>query len=609
MTAQEYFEEHGINDSSIKKFGITFDKRRITIPIKDPEGNVLYNKYRNLDFDKEKDGTPKYQFDEGSQASLFNIDILKDNNYVFLTEGEIDCIRLDQEGIAAITNTSGASTFKDEWVKDLEGKKVYVIYDNDKAGEEGAEKVMEKIPTAFPIHLPEGFNDVCEYFFKNSKNDFRDLVENQVKENTITYKDLCDVIDKWLLLPDKNVIRILLATLVSHFFSTDPLWMFFVAPPSGSKTEIISTAGTLPFVRMLSDLTPQTFASGMNAKKDPSLLLQLKNDVLMMKDFTTVLAMRSEDRQIILGQLREIYDGKYSKAFGTGKTIEWEGRLTLIAGVTPIIDTYSGVFQIMGERFVMYRIPQARDVDVAIKALSNYGSEKIMREELRTAMRKYFMSIDIPHVLDIELPEEILLCIAYLASFIVKARSGLVRDSFKHELQFIPETEAPARIAKQLGTLIKALAVLEKRRKVNWRDYYMTLHVALDIIPSNRMRHILALSELPNAAPSLTTTQVAQKTDYSKTGSEIILEDLTALQVVQAIRGGTGTPNEWKLSNIAKEYWKEILPKENEKALYEIFPEGSNYYPLIKEMIKSAIPITEEEVEADAWETVQQLDI
>jgi 5S rRNA maturation endonuclease (ribonuclease M5) len=599
MTADQYFKEHGITQSSIEKFGLVFNKEKIIFPIKDGEGNILFHKYRHL----ANDADHKFSYEEGSSATLFNTAALKESNYIFLCEGEPDCIRLDQEGIAAVTNTSGAGTFKEEWIDQLKGKKIYVIYDNDKAGKEGALKVQELIPTAIIITLPGEIKDICHYFQTYSKADFRKMVDEQVKTNTITYQELCNTIDKWLLLPDKNVIRILLATLVSHFFTTDPLWMFFVAPPSGSKTEIISTAGTLPFVKMLSDLTAQTLVSGMQAKKDPSLLLQLHDNVLVMKDFTTVLTMRREDRQVVLSQLREIYDGKYSKAFGTGKVVEWEGRLTLIAGVTPIIDTHHAVFQVMGERFVMYRVPQADDRKVAKKALKNYGSEKQMREELRNAMQKYFLSLEIPHVSEIELPEDIVHALANLASFIVKARSALVRD-YRNELTYIPETEAPSRLAKQLGTLIKALAVLDKRKKVSWSDYYMTLRVAIDIIPANRTKHLIALCDPTISMYS--TSQVAQLTDYSKSGAENILEDLTALKIVRVIRQGSGHVNQWGISPETKTYFAEILPGESEE-LWDVFLKDSSYAPLLNFMLKNSQPLSEEEEKEDAWTTVNEL--
>lgn len=578
MTSDEYISQHGLKKTFLQTKGITWTDNKIIIPVLDASGTLLFNKYRHLT------GDAKFSFDKGSTASLYNAQLLEKSDVVFIVEGEPDALRLEQDGFVAVCTTNGATHFKEEWKELFVGKKVYILYDNDKAGKLGRDLVSKYIPRATHLFLPTEFNDVCEYFQEHTKSDFESLIEIQVKRDTLSYIELCAVFEKWLLIADQNVIRILLASLIAHHFETDPLWIFFVAPSSGSKTEIITTVSDLDFTYLLSDLTPQTLVSGMPTKKDhdPSLLSQLKNHVLVMKDFTTVLSMRHEDKGMILAQLREIYDGHYKKTFGTGKTVDWHGRLTLIAGVTTIIDMHSMVFQTMGERFLMYRIPQAKDVDVAKRALSNYGHEKEMREELKSAVSKYFYSLHIPSVSDIELPQDIIDSLSTVASWVVRARSGIIRDGFKKELVFKPIPEAPARFAKQLGTLAKALAVLAGRTVVTLDDYYMVLKVAFDVIPSNRTEHLLALC---GETHMTSTTHIAQKTSYSRPGSNVILEDLTALNIVKVKRGGSGQANIWGLSRETYTYFKDFLPK---KAINieSIFPEDSPYYPLIVEIQK-----------------------
>ena len=89
----------------------------------------------------------------------------------------------------------------------------------------------------------------------------------------------------------------------------------------------------------LSDLTDKTLASGLTPDKgdDPSLLSRLLNAVMVFKDFTTVLEMRREQRAAVLAQLREIYDGRFDKSWGTGKELHWQGRLSVLAGVTSAV--------------------------------------------------------------------------------------------------------------------------------------------------------------------------------------------------------------------------------------------------------------------------------
>lgn len=578
MTAREYFISHGISAETLERFGVVADDRVITIPIKDTSGELLFRKYRHLDFDPGNAKTKKFSYDAGAKACLFNTSTLTGSGDVFLTEGEFDAMRLEQAGYHAVTNTSGAATFKPEWALELSGHRVFICYDTDEAGLEGAAKVQALLPEAIVLRLPGDVKDVCEFFQSYTKQEFASIVADLVKANTVSYQDVCDCFDKWLLLPDKHVIQILLATLVSHFLSSDPLWMFFVAPPSGSKTEIITTIASLSFCHMLSDLTPQTLASGMpvRGKMDPSLLSQLTNHVLIMKDFTTVLNMRAEDKAMILSQLREVYDGRYSKSFGTGKRVDWQGRLTFIAGVTSIIDTQSSIFQVMGERFVMYRIPQPDPDEMAEKAMTMIGKEKEMRAELSLVIRKYFLSLKIPQIEEVTLPPDMLKAISKLATFVVTARSGIVRDPYHKNIEYIPLVEAPTRLVKQLGTLLKSLAILAGHVEVTWDDYYLMLKVALDIIPANRMVHLVALAQ---AFVPLKTAEIAKETKYSRNGSEIILEDLAAVGLIHQQFGET-----WQLKDTTVERFQRILPQV-QPSIDLIFPKNSFYRPLIDMMI------------------------
>lgn len=193
MTAEQYFQEHGISENSLLKFGIHWDKNRIVIPVTNSAGNFLYNKYRYLDFDENNPDSFKFSFDKGATATLFNSQALAAASSVFIVEGEIDCIRMDQEGLPAVTGTNGAVTFKQEWLPFFTGKKIYILLDNDSAGREGTAKILSLLPTAIPLSLPEGFKDVCEYFIKHTKEEFEILIKEQegrqIKENNPLLKE------------------------------------------------------------------------------------------------------------------------------------------------------------------------------------------------------------------------------------------------------------------------------------------------------------------------------------------------------------------------------------------------------------------------------------
>lgn len=186
MTAEEYLNEHGISEASVQKFGLKSVGTELIIPIKDEAGKFLYNKYRNLDFDKDNPLSKKFRFDFGNRATLFNIQALinyEKFNFIFLCEGEPDAIRLDQEGLLAICGTAGVATFKDEWAEKLRGKNVFILFDNDEEGIKGVEKVAQQLLStkANPriVNLPESVKDVCEFFAKGqAKADLLKLLKS-----------------------------------------------------------------------------------------------------------------------------------------------------------------------------------------------------------------------------------------------------------------------------------------------------------------------------------------------------------------------------------------------------------------------------------------------
>jgi hypothetical protein len=182
--------------------------------------------------------------------------------------------------------------------------------------------------------------------------------------------------------PHFELIDMALATVIANLLPGDPLWLFLVGPPSAGKTEVISALADVPSVYALSSLTPQTFASGFERKGvETSLLPRLDGKTITMKDFGTVLTMYREKKAEILAQLREIYDGQFTKDWGNGKSLRWRGRVGLLAGVTSIIDREYAFNQVLGERFLLYRIKSADARKIARRALAQRPVDSDRRRE------------------------------------------------------------------------------------------------------------------------------------------------------------------------------------------------------------------------------------
>lgn len=232
---------------------------------------------------------------------------------------------------------------------------------------------------------------------KKSDLQKRSLKPTPEARTPIDLATLEETIHKWLLINDKGLIRVLVGTVVANKLKADPVWLFIIAAPGGSKTELIRGLNKVDKVYSISDLTPQTFLSGEKNNKTGSLLLRLPfGTIFTYKDFTTVLTMHRDKQQAIISQLREIFDGYYRKEFGTGETKDWVGKIGFIAGVTTVIDRHHEIYSVLGERFVQYRPIQPDRIALAKKAISNSGGEDLMREEIQNAMADYISGIKIP---------------------------------------------------------------------------------------------------------------------------------------------------------------------------------------------------------------------
>ena len=168
--------------------------------------------------------------------------------------------------------------------------------------------------------------------------------------------------------PDIDAVKIICSCVAAHrIVEHPPVWVMCVAPSASLKTAILQSLDSLPSVHFIDEVTPNTFVSGRiperqeegkgkrKEKREPASLLHRigKDGFLVAADFSTILSMDERSRARILAQLRRIYDGHFSRQFGTEENLnerEWKGRLTFITGATPDIDAHYLVFRSLGER-------------------------------------------------------------------------------------------------------------------------------------------------------------------------------------------------------------------------------------------------------------------
>lgn len=220
------------------------------------------------------------------------------------------------------------------------------------------------------------------------------------------------------------------------------------------NTELINIFSKVPFVTQVSDLTPNTFLSGMaGSSKEASLLNRLGlNFVITMKDFTTILSKAPESQEAIIAQMREIYDGHLVKETGTGKTLTWgpNGKATFLMATTEGIYSVQEKFADMGTRAINYVLkPQDRIATTkrALRKSSSLNREKIA---IQDAVLEFIMEklkkipTELPDV-DEKLEDQII----EVANFSSICRSVVKRD-YRGEKSLALSAEMPMRMAKQL---------------------------------------------------------------------------------------------------------------------------------------------------------------
>jgi hypothetical protein len=328
--------------------------------------------------------------------------------------------------------------------------------------------------------------------------------------------------------PDLQAQRAAFSAIAAHELSGQPVWPMLVAPPGSAKTTILEPLDQFDYVHLIDKLTPNTFLSGQirssKARRAPSLLNRIgSSGVVVFPDFSTVLAMKPDDKASILADLRRIFDGHLRKEVGTsGEPLEWSGRITCAVCVTPDIDRHHSVFQSLGERFLMIRWHRPGGEDDAEKAALRAMNQKptVVRKRLSDAVRSLF---------EAPLPKEITISdvlqgrLAALGEFVARARTHVARGDDKH-LIYVPEAEAPTRLSQQLSQLAKGSARLSRRTEVNGNDLALVTRVGFDCIPSIRahiLKRHLGIRGFNDAAIPKATKSYVQ-------------EDLTTLGLLQA---------------------------------------------------------------------------
>ena len=217
---------------------------------------------------------------------------------------------------------------------------------------------------------------------------------------------------------------------------------------------------------------------------------------MVIKDVTSILSMSGEARNEVLGALREVYDGRWSRNVGTdgGRTLEWSGRITVVGAVTTAWDKAHAAIASMGDRFVLVRMDSTTGRQKAgRRAIGNTGQEVEMRAELASAVAGVIAGMNTEPVTITDAETDVLLAAADLVTL---ARTGVEYD-YRGDVIDAHAPEMPTRFAKQLAQVVRGGVAIGMDRGDAVR---LAIRCARDSMPPLRLAIVDDIAEHPDSS-------------------------------------------------------------------------------------------------------------
>jgi len=380
----------------------------------------------------------------------------------------------------------------------------------------------------------------------------------------ITIEQCRDVFQKWLYYEDPTVIDVALAIVAATYYAGDPVWMMFIGAGSSGKTELMRALAGYKDVVMIEDMTPAVFASGLPKVKGVLEHLVGEKRTFILQDFACILSMGYDDRNKLINQLRQIYNGRRVWEWGSGKKrFEWWGKINMISGCTPDIERTGHNMAELGERFLSFRVPTVSVITRAAmckKAKEMEGKEIQARNEMADAAHGCLDYAKLHNDFDVVVIDDgISKWLDSLIDITTILRSTVRRDGYRRDIvEYAPQPEGPGRMYKACRVLLKGIAYIRGHKEIDVEDYAIIAKICLDSIPSVRRDVLAAICKDPERG--IIAKRVATLSSYHSTENVgYHLGDLVALGVCDRRLAGGADPNDPQNSTVP---WSYIIKPE-----------------------------------------------
>jgi hypothetical protein len=314
------------------------------------------------------------------------------------------------------------------------------------------------------------------------------------------------------------------------------VWIRLYGASRSGKTEILRGIAKHKDSAEMEVITPASIRGGLD--EGHRLLNRIKGQLVITKDFASMLTSKREARNEVFGLLRNAKDGKIVSDFGTKEGyLPQDVNFDWIIATTPVFAQYKQMEDLLGARYIDLSWKTGDREEMAHQALQN---NTVLDTEIRPKIAETIAYIidfakDKQKQFPVELSDEQKKTIADWADLTALLRSPVARDR-QHRVTFPPAAEVGTELAQGFEKISKGLVLL------GIDDIYPYIaRLSEDCIPFDR-RPIIK--------------QLLEGTVISNASKEYTLDDLRLLKVVQKDNLGYSLqPNLKKRLSVLASYW------------------------------------------------------
>ena len=144
------------------------------------DGNIVNKKYRS--------NSKGFKMFKEAELILYNIDSIKEDDYVIITEGEFDCMSYHEVGLVNVVSVPNGANIGSNNMRYLEScfslfkkvSKIYLAVDSDEAGQNLMQELGRRLGygKCFKVSYPNGCKDANDTLINQGVEALRQTIEN-----------------------------------------------------------------------------------------------------------------------------------------------------------------------------------------------------------------------------------------------------------------------------------------------------------------------------------------------------------------------------------------------------------------------------------------------